>query len=342
MNTVVVFTANYTGRHMKYLGLCAIVKDEDPFLEEWVCHHALLGVEAFIVYDNESAYPVRERLRHYMNGGFLTVVEIRGKGRQMDAYNHCLRTFGRHFRWLGFLDLDEFAVPKRVNDMRVLLQNYEAAAALGINWQCFGTNGHKARPKGTQLENYVLALESEYWRSHMKSFVWPQAVRGMWNPHFAVPFGDRHTVNEGREPVFGSRGPFSARLCQINHYYYRSWQDYYEKLQRGMADGYAHKLPKKIAPPDGDAPDTSALRFVPGLRAMLEREDRAVYLAKAGRRFDRALPPEQVLAEADALVARDRAEDALVLLSRAVARNPGQELYARARSLISASIMTAA
>ena len=35
---------------MKYLGLCAIVKDEDPFLEEWICHHALLGVEGFIIF----------------------------------------------------------------------------------------------------------------------------------------------------------------------------------------------------------------------------------------------------------------------------------------------------
>ena len=114
---------------MKYLGLCAIVKDEDPFLEEWICHHALLGAEAFIIYDNESAYPLYRRLRSFMNGFFLTVVDIYGKGQQMTAYNHCLRTFGRNFRWIGFWDLDEYAVPERTNDLRVLLQDYEDAAA---------------------------------------------------------------------------------------------------------------------------------------------------------------------------------------------------------------------
>jgi len=326
---------------MKYLGLCAIVKDEDPFLEEWVCHHALLGVEAFIIYDNASAYPVRERLRAFMNGSFLTVVDIRGKGRQIDAYNHCLRAFGRNFRWMGFLDLDEYAVPKRTKDLRVLLQDYEDAAALGLNWQCFGTNGHKARPQGTQMENYVLALADEGWRRHIKSFVRPQAVRGMWNPHFAVPLHGRHTVNERREPVIGSFSPFSAELGQINHYYYRSWQDYYEKLRRGMADGIRHAVPKKISPPRGDVPDTSALRFVPALRAMLEREDRAPCLAEYGRRFCRVRSPEELPAEAEGLILHGREEEALVLLGHAAAREPEQELYRHALNMLKASLRTA-
>jgi hypothetical protein len=278
---------------MQYLGLCAIVKDEDPFLEEWVCHHALLGVEAFILYDNGSAYPVRERLRSYMSGSFLTVVNIRGKGRQMIAYNHCLRTFGHKFRWLGFLDLDEYAVPKRTHDLRVLLQDYEKAAALGLGWQWFGTNGHKVRPQGVQLENYVLALDNEHWRRHIKSFVWPQGVAGMWSPHFAVPFQGGHTVNERHEPVAGAVSDSAgSEFGQINHYYYRSWQDYYEKMLRGLPDGGRRTMPEKINPPDGDVPDTSALRFVPALRAMLEREDRAAYLAQRGSRFSRERSPE--------------------------------------------------
>ncbi|MDR2695550.1 MAG: glycosyltransferase family 92 protein [Deltaproteobacteria bacterium] len=328
---------------MKYLALCAIVKDEDLFLEEWICHHALLGVEAFVIYDNESAYPVRRRLRPFMNGSFLTVVDIRGRGQQMIAYNHCLRAFGRNFRWLGFLDLDEYAVPKRTNDLRVLLQNYEDAAALGLNWQCFGTGGHKTRPQGTQLENYVLALDSKYWRRHIKSFVWPQAVTGVWNPHFALPLDGRQTVNERHEPVTGAfNNDFSAEFGQINHYYYRSWQDYHEKLLRGMADGGRHAMPEKINPPRGDVPDTGALHFVPALRAMLAREDRAACLASHGRRFNRKLPPEQVLAEAGALIAHDRQEEALVLLSHAAAREPGQALYSQARRMLRASLTDAA
>jgi hypothetical protein len=277
-----------------------------------------------------------------MQGSFLTVVDTRGKGRQMIAYNHCLRTFGSNFRWIGFLDLDEYAVPKCTEDLRVLLQNYEDAAALGLNWQCFGTNGHKKRPQGTQLENYVLAVDSEHWRRHIKSFVWPRGIAGIWSPHFAVPFAGGHTVNERHEPIDGPFSPFSAELGQINHYFCRSWQDYHEKILRGRADGGTRNMPEKINPPHGEVPDTSALRFVPALRAMLKREDRAAYLARYSERFSRTLFLEHVLAEACLLIAHDRQQEALVLLSHAAAREPGQELYSQARRMLKASLTAAA
>jgi hypothetical protein len=75
---------------------------------------------------------------------------------------------------------------------------------------------------------------------------------------------------------------------------------------------------------------------------MLEREDRALRLAGNSRRFERTLPPEQVLAEAGALIARDRQEEALVLLSHAIAREPQQELYVQARRTLKASLAAAA
>ena len=61
---------------------------------------------------------------------------------------------------------------------------------------------------------------------------------------------------------------------------------------------------------------------MPALRAMLKREDRALCLARHGRRFSRKLPSEQILAEACAFIAHDRQEEALVLLGHAIAREP--------------------
>jgi hypothetical protein len=89
-------------------------------------------------------------------------------------------------------------------------------------------------------------------------------------------------------------------------------------------------------------PDTSALRFVPALRDMLERKDRALFLAQYGRRFSRSLPPEHILAEACTLIAHDRPEEALVLLSHAAAREPEQKLYDQARRMLKDSLTAAA
>src|SRR5262245_25609317 len=40
----------------------AILKDEDPFVEEWVAYHRLIGVDHFYLYDNDPRQPLRERL----------------------------------------------------------------------------------------------------------------------------------------------------------------------------------------------------------------------------------------------------------------------------------------
>jgi hypothetical protein len=157
-----------------------------------------------------------------------------------------------------------------------------------------------------------------------------------------VPFKGGRTVNELHEPINGPFSPFSAQFGQINHYYYRSWRDYYEKLLRGRPDGGTRAMPEKIKPPPGDVPDTSALRFVPALRAMLERNDRAQCLARHSSRFSQMLTVEQILAETSALVAHDRQEEALILLSHAVAREPGQVLYDQARRMIKASLTAVA
>ena len=50
---------------MKYkLSLLCIIKNED-YLEEFIIYHRMLGVEHFYIYDNESSFPVSERLNHY-------------------------------------------------------------------------------------------------------------------------------------------------------------------------------------------------------------------------------------------------------------------------------------
>ena len=42
--------------------LAAILKDEDPFVEEWVAYHRLLGVDHFYLYDNDPRQTLSEIL----------------------------------------------------------------------------------------------------------------------------------------------------------------------------------------------------------------------------------------------------------------------------------------
>ncbi len=41
----------------------AILKDEAPNMEEWLCHHMAIGVDHFFLYDNGSTDELHEVLR---------------------------------------------------------------------------------------------------------------------------------------------------------------------------------------------------------------------------------------------------------------------------------------
>ena len=40
---------------MLKIAVCAIFKDEGPYLLEWLAFHKLIGVDLFFLYDNDSS-----------------------------------------------------------------------------------------------------------------------------------------------------------------------------------------------------------------------------------------------------------------------------------------------
>ena len=225
---------------MRYLALCAIVKDETPFLKEWIAYHRLLGVEHFIIYDNMSTPPVQDVLGAYAGPDILTIRRVQGKSMQMPCYQNCLEEFGPNFKWIGFLDLDEFVCPMQDTDIRLLLSEFEPYAALGLNWRMFSSCGHLKRPKDLVLRSYTEALshEEDLADVYIKSFVQPARTLSIHTPHACSYAPGEYAVSEEHRPI-PHTSPFalsSGRLGCINHYYYRSQQDFEHKLKRGRAD----------------------------------------------------------------------------------------------------------
>jgi tetratricopeptide (TPR) repeat protein len=222
---------------MHFLSLCVIVKNEGLYLHEWIRHHLMIGVEHFYVYDNGSKPPAKKILGEFTRRGLATVVDFPGPARQLEAYNHCLGNHGRQSHWLGVIDCDEFLLPKQHEDLRELLLDYDEHAGLAVNCLIFGSSGHIRRPPGLQTQCYRHRFPLEYGENCLvKCLVQPRrTTEAAGVHHFHYPAGN-HCVNERREPVFGPFSPVSTDKIQINHYFFRSQQDFCQKLERGHAD----------------------------------------------------------------------------------------------------------
>lgn len=229
---------------MRYASICAIVKDEDASLREWLVYHLAIGFEHATIYDNGSATPVNALLREFVDAGLVTAVDFPlRENQQLSAYFHCLREQRPHTRWLAFIDVDEFIVPLKNTDIRDFLDNYADYGGVGVHWKMFGSSGHLQRPDGNVIENYTETLGLN---EHIKSIVQTKYATHPLSPHHFAYKDNYYCVNEDK---FIIDAPFSypiGNIVTLNHYYYKSQQDYEEKINRGLATQIAKNVQRSI------------------------------------------------------------------------------------------------
>ncbi|MDR0828152.1 MAG: glycosyltransferase family 92 protein [Desulfovibrio sp.] len=224
----------------EYCALCCIAKDEDPFLKEWLVYHSLLGFEHFIIYDNQSALPISRFLSSFAPKSRVTVIRNFSELSQPLAYNHCLEHFGRDFKWIAFLDLDEFIrlrpfarhEDRNVRDIRVFLTEFEPYAGVGLNWRIFSSSGHENSPDEPVIAAYTRCLGDDM---HIKSIVQPAKILSCADPHSFTPRPGETIVNTRHFPIppaFPFSVPETERAC-VNHYFYKSRQCFAQKIAKG-------------------------------------------------------------------------------------------------------------
>ncbi|MBD5647241.1 MAG: glycosyltransferase family 92 protein [Desulfovibrio sp.] len=258
---------------MHYASLCAIVKDEDRDIHEWLAYHFATGFEHVLIYDNNSRIPLRTTLADHVSAGLVTVVDWPlTRAQQLSAYHHALRTWGKNTSWLAFIDVDEFILPLQHDDIRDFLDEYGDCGAVGAHWAMFGSGGRISRPHGGILANYTQSLGLD---PHIKSIVRPaQVLRPVSAHHFAFRPG-AFCVNEDRVPIGDFMSyPLGDKL-RINHYYYKSQQDFQDKIARGlvtqMKGGAERRLQNFYDHLDEPSfPDTRILRLLPKMQQFLD------------------------------------------------------------------------
>ncbi len=228
------------------LAVTAILKNEAPYVKEWVDYHLLAGVDHFFLYDNESPDNLKEVLQPYIDAGIVTYIFYPGQSRQYEAYNDALR-YKFFCRYMTWIDGDEFIFPKSQSTIsevldEVFTQNPNAAA-LGVNWCLFGSNHHKKADLSRGVLDRFTARDSEV-NKHVKIISNPRKVKFFPNPHYAVYFDNCSAVNEtGKFFVGPFNEDLTAEKIVINHYHTKSFEEYEQKINRGNADG---KNPRSI------------------------------------------------------------------------------------------------
>jgi hypothetical protein len=257
------------------IAVCAIFNDEASYLPEWLTFHKMIGVDQFFLYDNGSTDGGPELIRASSFAGSVTLIEWPERPGQLSAYNHFRVHHAQRFTWAAFIDIDEFIMPVAGTSIRDILlrPTYQPYAAILLQWLVFGPSGHDRRPAGLVLENYTrrMSEQSDVSR-HIKSIVRTDKLLGIdYTPHAAECRGP--ACNTSGEAVL----PYAIQptechdVMAVHHYFTKSREEWDFKRRRGRGDSlepYQDNVFGDVAR-QANIEDTTALRFVPRLRAWL-------------------------------------------------------------------------
>ena len=259
-------TPRTPGRHGTVLAV-SMMKDEAPYLLEWVAHHLAAGFTKVLVYTNDCTDGTVEMLQRIEALGLgyhrANVIPEGGKP-QPSAIRHAqAEPLVAEADWVMVFDADEFlAVSHPSGDLDGVLDEAVARGANGIvvTWRIFGSGGVVDWSRAPVTEQYVRAAPAEWNKGwgvktlfrfdpeHWKLGIHRPTIKNKW---LETDFPESvHWLNGSGQPMedyFKFRGWRSIRRTvgydwlQLNHYAVKSVDAYAVRKLRGNVNNKKDK-----------------------------------------------------------------------------------------------------
>ncbi len=240
----------------RFLALTCM-KNEGPYLLEWVAYHLSVGVDHFLIYTNDCEDGTTAMLDRLAVLGLVTHRDNTRKPGQRPA--HQVRAYRKAHRdpvykdadWVVVIDADEFInVHVGARTLPALTEALPQAGCISLMWRVFGTDG-QARFRNHLLTERLQQAAPEFCPRPMQAWGMKSihrtdavSVIGCHRPR-AVSDGDWQALGwhggNGTpmpEVFFGAgwrmnRDTAGYELGQVNHYALRSAEHYLLKIARG-------------------------------------------------------------------------------------------------------------
>lgn len=154
-------TSLEAGELKKYnLSVCAVFKNEAPYLKEWIEYHKLVGVDHFYLYSNLSSDSFRKVLSPYIKNKMVTLIQwpdhlgpmadsgdIWSLSTQVTAYENAIKWKAlNETKWLIILDVDEYLVPCSKGKVGEILDQYDEFPGITLTSEFFDASKRSALP----------------------------------------------------------------------------------------------------------------------------------------------------------------------------------------------------
>lgn len=241
------------------------VRNEAPFVLEWLAHHRAAGFTDFLVFSNDCDDGTDAMLDRLQEMGQLTHLRNdarAGRGVQWAALKAAeAHPLTRAADWIMVLDIDEF-VNVHVGDRTLpeLIAAVPGATAFALTWRVFGNGGVVGFADRPVLHQFTRAVRNPPlwpWRLVLIKTLFRNdgTYRGLGvhrprGPDPARLDAARWVDGSGRDlprayrtgRLFGDYRVDSWRLAQVNHYPLGSMEGFMVKRDRGKPNRSAQDI----------------------------------------------------------------------------------------------------
>ena len=226
--------------------ICTLGKKENKYIREFIEYYENYGIDKIFLYDNndEDNERFEEVISDYIEKGFVTLFNWRGKKKQqINIFNHCYKNNYEKFDWLLFYDLDEYINLKNYNNIKDYLNEikFNNCQVIYLNW-IIHTDNNLIHYDNRSLHTRFPVYEQNAINNNKKFFIPVKSILKGHIPNIRIKC--LHTLNSklkacngfGHTPkMFLYKMEPDFKYYFIDHFYFKSLEEFTDKLNRGSA-----------------------------------------------------------------------------------------------------------
>ncbi|MCM3906007.1 MAG: glycosyltransferase family 2 protein [Pyrinomonadaceae bacterium] len=225
------------------VGVCAILKNEADYVEEWLAFHMLQGVGRFILYDNNSSDDTCRRATSFAKHVDLQIIHWPDSAHgfectQLLAYLDGARRLAGLADYVAFLDLDEFVFASDYRPLGQVLANFPAdTAAIAVNQRLFGSAAQPSSTGDLVTSRFTRAAAPDHPEGHwFKTIARPDRIVGFDSAHMVALNSGAYVLSDARplpRPQYPGHSSIVAEgALRLHHYMLKSRQEFELKKLR--------------------------------------------------------------------------------------------------------------
>lgn len=228
------------------VALCAIAKNENLYIREWVEWYNNLGISKIFLYDNNDIDGERfeDVINDYIESGFVEIIDKRGITKTVStdkdgqtlqglSFQECFYNNFLDFDYMCFFDIDEYLeIYNKYDNLNSFLHDFDEFDGIRVQWKMYGDNDNLYYENKSLYKRFKKESNSSY-DKHVKQILKCKkfdeellfCAHGVFNKKY-------NFVNVNKNPVknvYMDLTAYNDLSVYLNHFYSKSTDEFFKR-----------------------------------------------------------------------------------------------------------------